>query len=277
MAYKEITYEVSERIATVTLNRPDKLNAWTMTMEAEVKAAMAEADADDEIRIVVLTGAGRGFCAGADISGLGNLATEGKDIVEKIRVLYAEKALEKVGVSENYNRKYTYFPAIDKPIIAAINGPAVGLGFILPLYCDLRFASDRAVFSTAFSKRGLVAEHGIAWLLPRLVGMAVTLDLLYSARKLDIQEALRCGLLNRVVPHDQLMEEVRSYARDLAQTVSPRSLRVMKRQVYEAQLQTLNEAVDRANEEMFESFGCEDFREGVAHFVEKRPPAFVGR
>ena len=277
MAYKEITYEVSERIATVTLNRPDKLNAWTMTMEAEVKAAMAEADADDEIRIVVLTGAGRGFCAGADISGLGNLATEGKDIVEKIRVLYAEKALEKVGVSENYNRKYTYFPAIDKPIIAAINGPAVGLGFILPLYCDLRFASDRAVFSTAFSKRGLVAEHGIAWLLPRLVGMAVTLDLLYSARKLDVQEALRCGLLNRVVPHDQLMEEVRSYARDLAQTVSPRSLRVMKRQVYEAQLQTLNEAVDRANEEMFESFGCEDFREGVAHFVEKRPPAFVGR
>ncbi len=277
MAYKEITYEVSERIATVTLNRPDKLNAWTMTMEAEVKAAMTEADADDEIRIIVLTGAGRGFCAGADISGLGNLATEGKDIVEKIRALYAEKALAKDRVSENYNRKYTYFPAIDKPIIAAINGPAVGLGFILPLYCDLRFASDRAVFSTAFSKRGLVAEHGIAWLLPRLVGMAVTLDLLYSARKLDVQEALRCGLLNRVVPHDQLMEEVRSYARDLTQTVSPRSLRVMKRQVYEAQLQTLNEAVDRANEEMFESFGCEDFREGVAHFVEKRPPAFVGR
>ena len=277
MAYKEITYEVSERIATVTLNRPDKLNAWTMTMEAEVKAAMTEADADDEIRIIVLTGAGRGFCAGADISGLGNLATEGKDIVEKIRALYAEKALAKDGVSENYNRKYTYFPAIDKPIIAAINGPAVGLGFILPLYCDLRFASDRAVFSTAFSKRGLVAEHGIAWLLPRLVGMAVTLDLLYSARKLDVQEALRCGLLNRVVPHDQLMEEVRYYARDLTQTVSPRSLRVMKRQVYEAQLQTLNEAVDRANEEMFESFGCEDFREGVAHFVEKRPPAFVGR
>jgi len=171
----------------------------------------------------------------------------------------------------------SYFPAIGKPILAAINGSAVGLGFILTLYCDLRFASDQARFGTAFSRRGLIAEHGISWMLPRLVGVSNALDLLFSARLIDASEALRLGLVNRVLPQAEFMDGVRTYARELATLVSPRSLRVMKKQVYEALFQTLAEATDIANVEMMKSFGSADFREGVAHFLSKRPPVFTGK
>ena len=177
----------------------------------------------------------------------------------------------------DFQKTYSYFPAIRKPVIGAINGAAVGLGFILPLYCDIRIASDKARFGTAFSQRGLIAEHGISWMLPRLVGISNALDLLYSARLIDAEEACRMGLVSRVVPHEELMATVQEYAVQLATTVSPRSLRVIKRQVYEALFMTLGDAIDVANDEIMESFQCEDFQEGVAHFLEKRPPSFRGR
>ncbi|MCZ6674385.1 MAG: enoyl-CoA hydratase-related protein, partial [Verrucomicrobia bacterium] len=181
------------------------------------------------------------------------------------------------GVPEDFQKKYSYFPAVSKPIICAINGASVGVGFILPLYCDIRFASEEAKFGTAFSRRGLIAEHGVSWLLPRLVGISNALDLLYSARIFQAPEALKMGLVSRVLPADTLMEQARDYAGMLVNEVSPRSLREIKREVYNALFQTLGEAIDEANEDMVKSFACEDFKEGVAHFLEKRPPKFTGK
>ncbi len=275
-SYEQIVYDVADGVATVTLNRPDKLNAWTGQMEKEVRAAIARAEADDAVRVIVLTGAGRGFCAGADMQDLGRVA--GAASTADLERIFKERGPgpQRADARPDFQKTYSYFPAVSKPVIGAINGSAVGLGLVIALYCDLRFASDQARFGTAFARRGLIAEYGISWMLPRLVGLANALDLLFSARIIDASEALRMGLVNRVLPQAELMAGVRAYARELATAVSPRSLRVVKKQVYEALFQTLGEAVDVAIAEMMASFGSADFREGVAHFVEKRPPAFTG-
>lgn len=275
MSNAETTYLVAERVATITLNRPDKLNAWTAVMEQEVRAAMDAADNDGSVRVIVLTGAGRGFCAGADMSLLNTVATQGLDDRGRKQALATRGNRE--GVRADFQRKYSYFPALSKPVIAAINGPVVGLGLVIALYCDLRFASDAAKFSTAFSRRGLVAEYGMAWMLPRLVGLPNALDLLFSARTIDAAEAQRIGLVNQVFANEQFMEKVNAYARELASSVSPRSMRVMKRQVYDAMFQTLAEAIETSEQEMLASLQSEDFKEGVAHFLEKRGPQFKGK
>lgn len=275
MSNAETTYLVAERVATITLNRPDKLNAWTAVMEQEVRAAMDAADNDGSVRVIVLTGAGRGFCAGADMSLLNTVATQGLDDRGRKQALATRGNRE--GVRADFQRKYSYFPALSKPVIAAINGPVVGLGLVIALYCDLRFASDAAKFSTAFSRRGLVAEYGMAWMLPRLVGLPNALDLLFSARTIDAAEAQRIGLVNQVFANEQFMEKVNAYARELASSVSPRSMRVMKRQVYDAMFQTLAEAIETSEQEMLASLQSEDFKEGVAHFLEKRAPRFKGK
>ncbi|HLJ17791.1 MAG TPA: enoyl-CoA hydratase [Bryobacteraceae bacterium] len=278
MPYQEIIYDVKDRIATITLNRPDKLNAWTATMEREVRAAMGAAEGDENARAIVLTGAGRGFCAGADMSLLRDIASQGLANTSGEHALHnSDNGAHKEGIRPDFQRKYSYFPSILKPVIAAINGPAVGLGFILTLYCDLRFASETARFGTAFARRGLIAEYGLAWMLPRLIGPANALDLLFSARLIDAAEALRMGLVNRVLPQHDFVDAVRAYAAELATQVSPRSLRVIKRQVYEALFLTLEEAFAVSEGEMAESLQCEDFREGVAHFLEKRAPVFTGK
>jgi enoyl-CoA hydratase/carnithine racemase len=280
MPNQETLYEVAKTVATITLNRPDKLNAWTAVMEQEVRSAMAEAERDENVRVIVLTGAGRGFCAGADMSLLSTVATKGLDAVQRIQATQASMSSSQSGgggARADFQKKYSYFPAISKPVIAAINGPAVGLGLVIALYCDLRFASDAARFSTAFARRGLIAEYGMAWMLPRLVGHANALDLLFSARLIDGAEAFRMGLANQVYPQEAFQEKVRDYAVELASNVSPRSLRVIKRQVYDAMFQTLGEAFDISEREMLASLQCEDFKEGVAHFVEKRAPVFKGK
>jgi enoyl-CoA hydratase/carnithine racemase len=276
MPNQETLYNVADRVATLTLNRPDKLNAWTAVMEREVRAAMEDAERDASVRTIVLTGAGRGFCAGADMSLLSNVAEKGLDEVRAAQTLQvSDRGRE--GVRLDFRKKYSYFPAITKPVIAAIQGPVVGLGLVIALYCDLRFASDAARFGTAFARRGLIAEYGMAWMLPRLVGHANALDLLFSARMIDAAEALRMGLVNQVFPQDVFLDKVREYARELAWNVSPRSVRVIKRQVYEAMFQTLAEGFETSESEMVASLQCEDFKEGVAHFVEKRAPAFTGK
>jgi enoyl-CoA hydratase/carnithine racemase len=285
MPNQETLYEVAKRVATITLNRPDKLNAWTAVMEQEVRAAMAEAERDENVRVIVLTGAGRGFCAGADMSLLSTVATKGLDAAQRAQAVQAGatsgsgsgSGSDGGSARADFQKKYSYFPAMSKPVIAAINGPAVGLGLVIALYCDLRFASDAARFSTAFARRGLIAEYGMAWMLPRLVGHANALDLLFSARLIDAAEAFRMGLANQVYPQDVFQEKVRDYAVELAANVSPRSLRVIKRQVYDAMFQTLGEAFEIAEREMLASLQCEDFKEGVAHFVEKRAPVFTGK
>jgi enoyl-CoA hydratase/carnithine racemase len=174
-------------------------------------------------------------------------------------------------------KKYSWILSVPKPTIAAINGHAVGLGFVIPLYCDIRLASDASRFCTIFGKRGLVAEYGMAWMLPRIVGLANAADLLFTARVIDAQEALRIGLVQRVIADADFRGAVQAYAEDIANNVSPRSLRIMKKQIYDALSQPLGAAIDVAYKEMAGSFSTEDFREGVQHFLEKRAAAFTGR
>jgi enoyl-CoA hydratase/carnithine racemase len=277
MPSQETLYNVADRVATITLNRPDKLNAWTAVMEGEVRAAIGEAERDSGVRVIILTGAGRGFCAGADISLLSSVAEQGIDKKRRAQTLKNTNVRKVKGVRPDFQRKYSYFPALSKPVIAAINGPVVGLGLVISLYCDLRFASDTARFGTAFARRGLIAEYGMAWMLPRLVGVPNALDLLFSARMIDAAEALRMGLVNQVYPQDVFLDKVREYARDLASGVSPRSMRVIKRQIYDAMFQTLEETFAISEREMIASLLSDDFKEGVAHFLEKRAPNFQGK
>lgn len=275
MSYEDILYDARDGVAVITLNRPDRLNAWRAQMDGEVRAAMRAAADDDGVRVIVLTGAGRGFCAGADMNTLqgiqGEVGAGGSPSAGRNPVVFDPAA------REDFKKTYSYFPSVPKPIIGAINGACAGLGMVIALYTDIRFASDTAVFTTAFSRRGLIAEHGISWLLPRLIGMAGAADLLFSARKVAAPEAEKLGLVSRVIPAPAFHAEVMGYAQMLATEVSPRSMREMKREIWNAQFQGLGEAIESANADMGGSFTSEDFREGVAHFLEKRAPAFTGR
>ena len=268
--YRDILYDVQDGICTITLNRPDRLNAATDNMQTEVRNAMDRAGADEGARVVVLTGAGRGFCAGADMAELEGLAPDDILRTDVTRAFDMNRR-------PDYQTRFSFFPAIPKPVIAAINGPCAGLGIIYAMYSDIRFASETAVFSTAFSRRGLIAEHGTSWMLPFIVGHANAIEILLSARKFDAAEALRMGFVTRLHPPEALIEATRAYARDLAENVSPRSMKVIKRQLYDVPYQTLAEAILAANREMLDSTRSEDFKEGVAHFVEKRKARFTGR
>ena len=270
--YEQIQYEVKEPAATISLCRPDRLNAWTDQMALEVKHAVAQAEADPRVVAIVLTGAGRGFCAGADLKGLSAISA-GNRSSTKISGLDADPG--DAEIDEGYRGTYTYLASVRKPVIAAINGACAGMAVPISLCCDLRFASDRAVFTVAFPRRGLVAEWGIAWFLPRVVGVAHALDLIMSGRKIDAAEAERIGLVNRTLPHDELLAHVYAYVDDLAQACSPASLQIAKRQVYEALQEPLAASHEKAVRLMVESFSRPDFKEGVQSFMEKRPPRFA--
>jgi enoyl-CoA hydratase/carnithine racemase len=270
--YEEIQYEVAEPAAIITLHRPKQLNAWTTRMAAEVKHAIALAESTESVVAIILTGAGRGFCAGADLKVLQGLSRGqgGDTAAEK---LDADPGDPEMG--DSFRGTYTYLMSVRKPVIAAINGPVAGMAIPIIACCDLRFASDRASFLTAFPQRGLVAEWGSSWLLPRLIGHANALDLLFSGRKIEADEACRMGLVNRVVPHDDLIEATRTYIDELAANCSPTSVAIIKRQVYRALMQPLDTAEQEAFRLMLESFQGPDFREGVQAFLEKRPPTFA--
>jgi enoyl-CoA hydratase/carnithine racemase len=269
--YEQILYELAEPAAVVTLNRPKQLNAWTDRMAAEVKHALAQAEEDERVVAIILTGSGRGFCSGADIHMLRGVS-EGKGPEKAPEELAADPGDPSVG--ESFRGVYTYLMSIRKPIIAAVNGPVAGMAVPIVCSCDIRFASEHASFMTAFSKRGLVAEWGSSWLLPRLIGPSRALDLLFSSRKVDAGEAERIGLVNRVVPHDNLLPFARSYVEDLAANCSPASMQIMKRQVYQHLTESLGHAEKESIRLMVESFQRPDFREGVMAFLEKRPPKF---
>ncbi len=279
-AYEDILYAAKDRVAVITLNRPDKLNAWTAAMQSSVKRAIVDASKDENVRAIVITGAGRGFCAGADMGNLQKIEPgkwDERALARADNDVKLEPSTLGPDVSDIYGGRFGYLMSVRKPIIAAINGPCAGIGLVFTLYCDLRFASSDAKFTTAFAQRGLIAEHGISWLLPRLTGTAHALDLLFSARKFTGDEAQRLGLINRAFANEHFMANVMEYARQLADTVSPRAMAVMKAQVWKALTQDLNDAIAVGDAEMQKSFATEDFKEGVAHFVEKRAARFTGR
>jgi len=267
--YEQILYEVSDRIATIILNRPEQLNAWTDVMAEEVYQAMHSAGADDAVRVIVLTGAGRAFCAGGDITGF--KSDNPRQLIDKLPRSYDFSR------RPDYQSRAAYFPSIPKPIIGMLNGATAGLGLVHALFCDVRFAAEEATLTTAFARIGLASEYGMAWILNRVAGHANALDLLLSARKIKGPEALRLGLVNQVFPASQLSEETYKYAREIADLVSPRSTRVIKQQLWNLPFQSLQEAVISDSDEMMRSNVCEDFQEGKRAFMEKRSPRFTGR
>ena len=224
--YQHILYEARDAIATITLNRPERMNAWTPIMERDVRNAMEAARDDDKVRVIVLTGAGRAFCAGADMDALKGLDPADIRRAENIPPFDMNRRAD-------WQTRYGFYPSIPKPIIAMLNGATAGIGLVHALYCDLRFAADNTVFTTSFARRGLIAEHGISWMLPRIIGHANALDLLLSARRVSSEEALRIGLVNRLYSPEKLPEETYAYARELADLVSPSAMVVIKRQLYD--------------------------------------------
>lgn len=249
--------DVRDGVCVLTLNRPERLNAWTQPLEDRYFDLLEEADRDPATRAVVVTGSGRGFCPGFDMEALAALGD---------------------GSGEGFTaprRPQTFPLTIRKPIVAAINGACAGIGLVQALMCDVRFAANGAKLTTAFARRGLVAEHGISWLLPRLVGPAHALDLLLSGRVVLAEEAERLGVVNRALPPEDVLDHALAYARDLAEHCSPASMAVMKAQVHRDLQRGLDEALEDANRLMGESFGRPDFGEGVQSFVERRPPRFA--
>ncbi len=261
---EHVTYEVERRVATISLNHPEELNSWAIELEYGLRDAIARATADDDVRAIVLTGKGRAFCVGASMQNLAKRA-DGKALPPTHE--------RKPGDLE---QRYSYLMATPKPIIAAINGGIAGVGFCLALYCDIRFMAQSAKLSTAFAKRGLVAEHASAWLLRQLVGPMNAADMLFTARRIAGPEADKLGFA-RCLPDDGFLKEVQDYAAEMANFSSPRSLRLMKEQIWDAQFQTLAEATHKSEDQIIACRDTEDYREGSAHFIEKRAPNFTGR
>jgi enoyl-CoA hydratase/carnithine racemase len=273
MTYEEVLYEVDDPVATITLNRPQALNAFTTRMGNELRAALGEAERDPRVVGIILTGAGRGFCAGADMNMLSGISRGDDESTSATDSTRSATEVGDAGWGDDLRGTYTYLMSIPKPIIAAINGPIAGMAVPIALACDLRFMARDAVLTVAFSQRGLIGEWGSSWLLPRLVGTGVALDLLFSSRKVDGAECERVGLVNRAVD-GSVVDVARVYIADLAAHCSPTSLAVMKRQVYQQLHAGLGPAEREAQALMVESFGRPDFTEGVQSFLQKRPPAF---
>jgi len=274
MDLKAIRYETGgidrPRIATITLDRPHRLNAWTGRMHTEYRWALAQAEADRDVRVIVVTGAGRGFCAGADSSALeGHLDKGGYDPGTGEDI-----ATPGFGVRPEFDHDFAYHFGLTKPVIAAINGPAAGVGLVLACYCDLRFAAAGAKLTTAHGKLHLPAEYGLSWLLPRLIGLTRANDLLLSSRTFLAEEAATLGLVNAVVAGDDLLEHTYAYAHMLATTISPGSIAETKRQIYTDQHRDVGASVEEAAALLRRMMQEPAFREGVAALMQQRAPVF---
>jgi enoyl-CoA hydratase/carnithine racemase len=251
--------ELRDSILILTLNRPERLNAWTTQLENRYFDLLDEAEANPEVRAIVVTGAGRGFCAGADM-----------DDLEQAGVHHN---LDPAGI-KGRARPRSYPRTLRKPIVAAINGPCVGLGLVEALYCDVRFSTPGAKISTTFARRGLIAEYGIAWLLPRIVGTSRALDLLISGRTILGEEAFRMGLVDQLAAPETVLESAVAYAEDMATNCSPTSMAIIKGQVQRGLEVGFDLAFEEAEGLIVDSFGREDVAEGVNSYLEKRLPAF---
>jgi enoyl-CoA hydratase/carnithine racemase len=254
MADDEVLYEVRDGgVALITLHRPDRMNAWTIEMEGQYFDALARADAAPEVRAIVVTGAGRGFCVGADMDLLSG---------------------DMGGLTGGSRRPGTFAATLRKPIVGAINGAAAGVGLAKALLFDVRFAAAGVKMTFSFPQRGLIAEYGSSWVLPRLIGTGRALDLLLSARVILAEEALALGLVNWVVPTEEVVDSAIAYARQLAEQCSPASMAVIKAQVNRDWDNDLASAGQEATRLMVRSFSGPDFVEGVQSYLQKRPAAF---
>lgn len=272
MEFQEIIYDKADRVATVTMNRPDKSNAWTPRMGNEIKTAMLDADRDDGVGAIIITGAGRNYCAGADMGHLTSIV-QGTESVAR----GAAEAWPPQSVRADFRGPFSWVLALRKPVIAAINGACAGLGLTTSLYYDVRIASERARLGLIFVQRGLAIEHGSSWMLPRLVGLARALELAVTGRLIDAHEALAIGLVNRVVPHEQLIPAAREMAAEIAAKCSPLGVANAKRMIYEHLFTDLAAAIRDEDALMAVMTRSEDFKEGINAFLEKRPARFTGR
>jgi enoyl-CoA hydratase/carnithine racemase len=260
----EVLIDKRDHIATITLNRPERLNAITFTMLEELSAALVDCNADRDVRVLILTGAGRGFCAGLDL----------KDTAEQR------------GIGAQSSSGYQMFDLrdappivlhqLDKPVICAINGGAAGYGMDLALGCDIRIAADGAKLSAAFTKRGIVPESGGTWLLPRIVGWSLAAEIFFTGRTLDAQRCLELGLVSRVVPTEQLAAEARALAHEVAGN-APLAVQATKRLMRMAMDETFEANVHHVYLQLLPLFRTKDFQEGMLSFLEKRKAAFEGK
>jgi len=277
MNFAEIIYDKSDRIATITFNRPEKMNAWTPTMGGETRTALLDADRDPTIGAIIVTGAGRAYCAGADMGGLSEISSGRASATgggsgpspDQEEWLRAQRP--------DYRNQYAYVLGLSKPVIGAINGACVGLGFTTCLYQDIRIASENARMGLIFVQRGLAIEHGSSWMLSRIIGVARAVELAVTGRLVDAEEALRIGLVHRVVPQARLIDTAREVAGHIANNCSPLGVSEAKKLVWRHLFTDLATAIREDDESMTMMTRSEDFKEGVRAFIEKRPAKYQGR
>ena len=271
--YEQIIYEVDGPAATITMNRPDTLNAMTSLLQAELRHALDASERNEDIIGTVLTGAGRGFCSGVDMNDLGAMSAAGKTIGKSYEHLAADPG--NPDKDPNYMFSPPYLLGLRKPIIAAVNGACAGLGFSYATFCDMRFVDRNAKFVSSFAPRGLIAEHGTSWMLPRIVGPSHALDIFWSSRRVEGEEAYQMGYANRLCEPGESVKEAQEYLKMIAGTSAPTSIMMMKKQVYKHLMRDLGESMVEDNQWMSDSLTEDDFKEGVASFVERRSPNFA--
>jgi enoyl-CoA hydratase/carnithine racemase len=277
MNFAEIIYAKSDRIATITFNRPEKMNAWTPTMGAETRTALLDADRDPNIGAIIITGAGRAYCAGADMGGLSEISSGRASATGSGSGPAPDQEEWLRAQRPDYRNQYAYVLGLSKPVIGAINGACVGLGFTTCLYQDIRIASENARMGLIFVQRGLAIEHGSSWMLSRIVGVARAVELAVTGRLVDADEALRIGLVHRVVPAAKLIDTAREVASHIANNCSPLGVSEAKKLVWRHLFTDLATAIREDDESMSMMTRSEDFKEGVRAFIEKRPAKYQGR
>lgn len=268
MDHKATRFAVDAGIATITLYRPERMNAWTGRMHTEYRYCLDLAERDEGVRAIVVTGAGRGFCVGGDAEALrGHVDKGGYDPGTPTML-----ARPGYGTAPEFDASFAFHFGLSKPVIAAINGPAAGVGLALACFADLRFAAAGIKMTTAHGKLNLPAEYGLSWLLPRMIGLTRANELLLTSRAFLAEEGLAFGLLNGVYPAERLLEETYAFTRNLIATVSPNSLRQTRWQVYRDLHRDVSESVRDSETLLNEMMREPDYAEGVAAFLEKRAP-----
>ncbi len=266
MAYETILYDVSDRVLTITMNRPERLNAFNEQMRVEMTDAFDRADADDDVRAIIITGAGRGFCAGADLG-------KGKDTFN-----YDDRPREQVWNRDGGGLLTLRIFEVNKPVIAAVNGPAVGIGVTMQLPMDIRIAAESARFGFVFARRGIVPEACSSWFLPRVVGISKALEWTYSGRVFSAQEALEGGLVSKVVPDEELLPTARALALEIAENTSALSVTLIRHMMWKLLGADHPMEAHKLDSRGVQSLGRgPDAAEGVSSFLEKRPARFAGK